>query len=502
MRVLLDTNIIIDREGEIPVPPEVQEFLRQSQELAWMIVVHPLSRTELMRDLNELRREKQLSKIAAYPLLSQPPNPRTDASFMQLMGTPSSPNDEVDIALLFAVKADAVDFLITNDQGIHRKAKRCNIESRVLTSDDAVTIIRTQRVDYSLTSPPSIVLTPVHNLDLEDPIFEELKSDYPTFDDWWAKISREGREAWIYQRDDDSLGAVLILKVEDGNIDCDQPFPQNKRVKICTLVVTYTGYRIGELFIKLAVEFCVKNRIDEIYLTHFTKEKDYLVNLISEYGFSKICEKHEYGKPEEVFLKKLTFTGSIENRELAWDIASKYYPSFYCGSHVSKYLVPIRPDYHERLFLGFKQQLTLPEILGELEIPGNTIDKAYLCNSIIRRIEPGDILLFYRSQDYQQITTVAIIEEVHQGRINSQKAQQLLGKRTVLSIPEIEEVTRRDSLILLFRSLLHFPDPIDLSTLIENNLIRSAPQQIMGIDENAFEYIMKESGIDSRYLVN
>jgi len=69
-----------------------------------------------------------------------------------------------------------------------------------------------------------------------------------------------------------------------------------------------------------------------------------------------------------------------------------------------KFLVPIRPDYHERMFLGFKQQLTLPEMLGELEIPGNAIDKAYLSNFIIRKIQQGDLILFYRSQDIQKIT--------------------------------------------------------------------------------------------------
>ena len=502
MRVLLDTNIIIDREGEIPVPVDVQEFLRQSYELGWTILVHPLSRNELTGDKNETRRKKQLSKIATYPLLSDPPKPESDDIFLQSVGKPTSPNDLVDIALLFAVKAEAVAFLITNDQGIHRKAKKCNIENRVLTSDDAATIIRAQRVDDSLTSPPSIIKKPVHRLNFKDPILNELKSDYPTFTEWWTKISRAGRDAWIYLRDDDSLGAVLILKVEDGSLDCDQYFQNKKRIKICTLIVNYTGFRIGELFIKLAIEFCVKNGIDEIYLTHFTKENDYLIDLISNYGFSKVCEKHDYDKPEDVFLKTLTYTGPVKERCEAWDISSKFYPSFYCGPLVSKYLVPIRPNYHERLFLGFKQQLTIPELLGELEIPGNTIDKAYLSNSTIRRVERGDLLLFYRSQDFQKITSIGVVEEVHQGRLDSQEVQQILGKRTVLNKLEIENITERDSHILLFRNLFHFPNLIPISTLIERNLIKGAPQQIMSVGDKAFEYIIKESGIDSRYFIN
>jgi len=167
-----------------------------------------------------------------------------------------------------------------------------------------------------------------------------------------------------------------------------------------------------------------------------------------------------------------------------------------------KFLVPIRPDYHERMFLGVKQQLTLPEMLGELEIPGNAIDKAYLSNFIIRKIQQGDLILFYRSQDIQKITSIGIVEEVFQGKLDSQEVQQILGKRTVLSQSEINDITKHDSHILLFRNLFHFPEPIHISALIENNLIKGAPQQIMGISERTFEYIIAESGIDARYLVH
>jgi rRNA-processing protein FCF1 len=502
MRVLLDTNIIIDREGQRPVPIEIQSFLRHSQEVGWEIFVHPRSREELMRDSDVSRRESQISKIASYPSLSEPPDPNSDIEFMKFVGTAESPNESVDNSLLFAVKANAVDFLVTNDQGLHRKAKRCGIETRVLTSDDAATIVRAERIDYSLTSPPSIVKKPVHNLNPDDPILDELKSDYPDFSEWWNKISRKGRDAWVYYRSDGSLGAILILKIEEETLECDKVFPKAKRLKICTLVVTHIGFKLGELFIKLAVEFCLKNHIDEIFLTHFTKEKDYLVSLIADYGFVKVCEKHNYGRPEDVFLKKLTFSGHMSYRKEAWGIAKKYYPSFYCGRLVSKFLVPIRPEYHERLFLGFKDQQTIPEILGELEIPGNTIDKAYLSNSTTRQIKRGDLLLFYRSQDLQKITTISVVEDVHYGIMNSQKAARLLGNRTVLSRREIDEITHTASLLIRFRFLHHFPDPIAVSTLIENNLIRCVPQQIMSIDEETFGYIIRECGVDSRYLVN
>jgi len=35
---------------------------------------------------------------------------------------------------------------------------------------------------------------------------------------------------------------------------------------------------------KLSLEYAINNDLDEIYLTHFTKEKDELIELITDYG--------------------------------------------------------------------------------------------------------------------------------------------------------------------------------------------------------------------------
>ena len=70
-------------------------------------------------------------------------------------------------------------------------------------------------------------------------------------------------------------------------------------------------------------------------------------------------------------------------------------------------VVPIRPQYHQRLFPEVEQQT---EIFSGQTPFGNSIRKAYLCKSSARYLSPGDVLLFYRSRDRRSVQCTAVIE--------------------------------------------------------------------------------------------
>ncbi|MBS3795506.1 MAG: hypothetical protein KGY80_11445, partial [Candidatus Thorarchaeota archaeon] len=207
-------------------------------------------------------------------------------------------------------------------------------------------------------------------MDFNDSLLDELKKQYPDFKEWWTKISREGRTAWIYRREDDSLGALLILKTENEAIPADPPIPARPRLKICTLIVSYTGRKIGELFIRIATEHCIRNSIHEMYLTHFTEKNDILVELITDYGFLKAAEISRQGRTEAVYLKHLIPLKSVNCTE-PQGTSRRYYPSFCSNKQVRKFIVPIRPEFHEKLFVGrHREQTLLKEHMGEFVIPG------------------------------------------------------------------------------------------------------------------------------------
>ena len=213
----------------------------------------------------------------------------------------------------------------------------------------------------------------------------------------------------MYQQNSGQIGALLIRKIETEVIDTIPPLAKKKRLKLSTFKVESTGYKIGELFIKLAVQYCIENSIGEIYLTHFTQAEDALVDLIVEYGFSKTA-KNPGG--EDVFLKEVVIDKQVLSGASPLTISKRYWPSFYDGPHVTKFIVPIRPIYHDRLFVELKELVSLFEMAGQFIVEGNTIRKAYLCHSRIKGLSPGTLLLFYRSQRKQAITSLGITEKV------------------------------------------------------------------------------------------
>jgi len=147
------------------------------------------------------------------------------------------------------------------------------------------------------------------------------------------------------------------------------------------------------------------------YLNHFTKSDDPLVKLISEYGFRKIGIKNN---GEDIFAKNLMVSGDCAKSLPPIEISKAFYPSFYDGNRVKKFIVPILPTYHNKLFTDYsKRQVTLAEYADEFVIEGNTIKKAYLSHSNIKRMQQGDLILFYRSEDLQAITSLGVVEGVY-----------------------------------------------------------------------------------------
>ena len=97
MRILLDTNIFIDREQDHVLSRELAKLLQTLNKLRAELVIHPLSVSELRRDSNIKRREVNLSKIEAYSHLERPPNPNNDTSFCESIGPAKNSHDVVDM---------------------------------------------------------------------------------------------------------------------------------------------------------------------------------------------------------------------------------------------------------------------------------------------------------------------------------------------------------------------------------------------------------------------
>ena len=434
MRILLDTNILIPREHEWIVPEALTSLLRAIAEHGDTVLVHPSSLGEIAKYQNVRRRDIVLSKLASYPFLADPPNPDADQEYATKVGQSRNDNEAVDNRLLYAVYQNAVDLLVTEDHGIHAKSGALGCSDRVLTIIEGLALIgRLFSKDGSRIAPASVRKEPLHNINLKDSFFDSMRVDYPEFDVWFTQKARDGRKAWVHRYADGKVAAFMLLKQEEEPLALSSGLlPAERRVKICTIKVSRNGLRIGELLLKIAFEYAQNNSIDTLYLTAFEADKDDLVSLISKYGFVQIGTN---GRGEAVFLKRTRPASHVVSRA---EIASLYYPSFYDGTDVKKYIIPIQPGFHQRLFPAWKgSQRDLDFDIGMLP-EGNAITKAYLSNSQIAGISPQDILLFYRSQDTSAITTLGVVEQAYRGIGDVPTVLEIAGKRIVYSQEEIE----------------------------------------------------------------
>jgi len=319
MKIIFDTNILIYIEDPKELSPNLQELLNIIRRYGHQIFIHPASLKDINNDKNVQRRAIILSKLRGYPLIELPPRPTDD--FLSMMGPSSSINEINDNKILFAIQKNAADFLVTEDYGLHKKANRIDLDDRVLSIASALDYFKNL---YARIVPKHALLKEeyVRNLDVDDPFFDLLKEDYIAFRDWFKRISIEGRKCWVYQ-EEGKIKTLLILKEENELIETVPPIPAAERLKIATLKVDLSGYKLGELLLKMAFQYCIDNHIFEIYLTHFRKENDGLIHLIENYGFESVgfLKKNN----EEVFIKKFI---PLEKELPPVEMSKKYYPSF------------------------------------------------------------------------------------------------------------------------------------------------------------------------------
>ncbi len=499
MRVLLDTNVFISREGNQVLSPSLRTLLRNLQGSGTKVLTHPASLEDLGHDTDGTRHQVAISKFDAYPRLESAPDPSEDSDYLSAVGPLRSRNDFVDASLLYAVYRDAVDVLLTEDLGIHRMAARIGARERVMSVAEASLVLGGAKRPRRLARPPALTEDAVHNLRLDDEFFDSLREEYVGFDAWFTKISREGRRCWVYRGPTGAIGALLIHKTEDEPVDCAPPLAPHPRLKISTMKVSDYGQKIGELFIRLSVQYCIQNGLDELYLTHFSREADRLVALITEFGFERVAVKRN---GEDVFLKHLSCDKELLSGMNPVTVSTRYWPCLRDSRVTAKYIIPIRPEYHGRLFTDFAaRQTSLREHSGEFIVEGNTIRKAYLTHSKVKRIRPGDVLLFYRSHDVRGLTTVGVVESVAPGMTNPAAIMDLIQKRTVYTAKEVESLAKVPTTVILFNWHFHLPHVVGFDDLKAAQVLSGSPQSILQITHSQYLEIKRRSGLDDRFAV-
>lgn len=245
-------------------------------------------------------------------------------------------------------------------------------------------------------------------LNLDDPFFDTLKSDYPGFENW-AKTAAANREVFAhYKADKFSLDGFLMLKIEENEADdIKPPLLADKIVKVCTFKIDAHNTKLGERFLKIVLDKTIASKSRYCYATIYPKQRS-LINMLEKHGFFQYGEKGDSG--ELVYVKDML---TIHDELL------KNYPNIKNDSN--KYVLGIYPEYHTRMFPDSILKTENPDLIEDISFT-NSIHKVYVSKiKGLEKLRPGDILLIYKTRNNQNsspanynacLTSVCVVEEI------------------------------------------------------------------------------------------
>jgi predicted nucleic acid-binding protein len=504
MRVLLDTNILIHRESSVVVRESIGLLFNWLDRLKYNKCIHPLSRDEIGKHQDARVRAAFAAKLASYGLLKTLAPVATETQ--ALLAKDATENDRNDTLLLNEVHAGRVDYIISEDKGVARKAEALGIGDRAFTIDSFLEKVNAEHpalVDYKVLSLKKKLFG---ELSVAAPFFDSFRTDYAgaAFDAWFNRKSDE--PAYVCLSGTDVL-AFLYLKVEgpdENYFDIQPTFAPARRMKIGTLKAELNGYRLGERFLQVIFDNALRQKVHEIYVTSFdrTVEQNSLIHLLEQFGFVRHGVKHNDYGDELVCVRN--FRPQFSPAE-----PKKTYP--FVSRSSRHFLVPIYPDYHTSLLPDSILRTEKPEDFDDPEPHRYGISKVYISRSIYRELQPGDVIVFYRTGGYYQgvATTLAVVDTIRTDIADEDQFVRLCRKRSVFSDEELRKHWRYNPssrpFIVGFLPCCSFPKRPNLKELIDNGIVKdidSAPRGFERISTAQFERIIELSKTDPRLVVD
>lgn len=488
MNILFDTNILIPLEPKTisdiePETHEINELYKKLKELNYHIFLLDLQKKDIESDKDFNRRETRIISFEKYELLEN--IKRTEVINSAFPNIPENSHDYVDIALLNAVCANAVSILVTNDEGIHKKAKQVGKEDSVYYLSEALNLVNRQLPDTSILKGyehPVIAAEKCYNIDENDSFFDSLRQSYNGFNDWFINKCKLAHRDCFTIREKSKLTGICIYKFEEPCYEM-----MGKIVKICTFKLISQGNKLGELLLKNLLEQCYKSTVDWIYVTAFPD--NYICQFFETFGFEPFKDK--LNDTEELILRKHLIPEEKNNLD-SLEYHIKYGPKYF-DKTAQSFLVPITDSYHAMLFPETMVDSLFPEIYYE-DSYANAIRKAYICNSNTNQLSEGSILFFYKTHSDSSIFVCGIVEKVLKTS-SPDEILSMIGKRTVYKRQEIEEKCKNGNtcLAILFRQTINFNRKININDLIKQKLINGIPQSITQLSEEAKKWIIQQA---------
>ncbi|WP_298954173.1 GNAT family N-acetyltransferase [uncultured Campylobacter sp.] len=345
----------------------------------------------------------------------------------------------------------------------------------------------------------------IKDIDISNPFFDSLRSDYDGFDAWIERKALSGEKAYVLF-DDNRIVAFLYLKVEnpvdntniDPRLDTGHPW-----LKIGTMKIEAHGTKLGERLIKRVFDFAVSKNIYDVYVTSFAKQTP-LIALLKRYGFV------EYGKKnEEIVLIKNIPT---RRQDIRGDILLDY-PAV-ITTNANKYILGIWPEYHTRMFSDSILKTENYDILRDMS-ESNSIHKVYITKIYgAEQLRRGDCLIIYRTKDdsasnanYSSVaTSLCVVEEYRDlssfGNVN--EFVEYCKPHNIFTNSELERFFEKKTYpkVIKMTYNVSFKKRVILGVLRE--ILGGEPSYwgFVRLTDSGFSNILREGSVDDRIIID
>ena len=343
-----------------------------------------------------------------------------------------------------------------------------------------------------------------NDLNIDDPFFESLKSDYDGFVDWFKK--KGDAEAYVLLSDEEMIQAFLFLKIEDASENYEDIIPEfapAKRLKVGTFKVSRGGQRLGERFLKIIFDNALYNNVEEIYVTVFDHrdEQKHLISVLIEWGFIEYGIKNN---GEKVFVRKINQPINLDNPKMTYPLVD---------FNKDTYIVPIYPDFHTNLFPDSILKTESPKNFVESFPHRNSIEKVFISRSLIRNLKKGDLIFFYRTKDGRTpayynavVTTLGMVLEVVDDIPSESEFVQLCKNRSVFNESELKEWWNRNPnhrpFIVKFLHIESLPKRPNRKELMKLNFVclDEGPRGLVKMNKKEITDLIEISELDKRII--
>lgn len=503
MRVLLDTDIVINREASRVINDDIGVLFMWLDRLKYPKYVHPATVQEINKLKDREMRQILNTKLASYSTLNVPSSLHPNV-IKVCAPLDNDNNDSNNTLLINEVYNERVDALITEDKKINEKAELLDITDKVFSIDSFLEKVIDENPELSDYKVLSVRKEFFGNIDVNDEFFDSLQEDYPGFRKWFNRKSQE--TAYICWSGEKIL-AFLYLKIEDEQEAYPEiipTFPRKKRLKIGTFKAALNRHLLGERLIKIVFDNAIRYQVGEIYVTVFDKriEQRWLIRLLEDFGFGLYGKKQNENGDEAVYVRDMRKRFDPDHPKLT-------YPHISTKSRA--FIVSIYPEYHTDLFPDSILRTESPQDFVENEPFRNAISKVYISRSYRRDLQSGDLIVFYRTGGYYKgvVTTIGIVENVVTNIDTPEKFIRLCRSRSVFSDKELLKHWNYDKrnrpFVVNFLYAYSFPKRINLKRLIEIGVIQdtgSVPRGFELLSSYSFKLILDETDTDESIIAD